>query len=554
MIHALLIQWKPDTSFEWRTRVASAVPILEEALYKQAKSNEDYRNPQSLEAQLLHILTHFEAGNGPFLLQGTCPLYSVRESSIDLALIKAYILHKNGISHRKLRRRENNELPLEKVSERAKTSAIRRFISESSASLEACSNKIEENLDRMESSVASLENERGSNSGNRFPIVFPNARKENSIRLRHEIGKVRFGTCKKENVVENSVSRDNVSHGTSCLREQTRKTLGVILQFSTPNEVAAKVSPCIHAVEASLAIRRDASGTRAETRKAASENAIVEAPNRVCVAKSETLNANGSSLVIVDEQGDTSAVTGVEIECVETNELSTNQEQGPHSDLSPSTSPSVSSGSSFASSSTTPFATPLSMLTCPTSLAPASSMVQSGTRCPSASNAALHPRHEAGDDRTSQTAANAQLQPLSRGWSTKQFELQKSTTQTQPEHFGADASTSSVSSRLVMNGTSSTSGGVKSTLRCFLANRDEYSCEYKSSASSFTEESYPWETWEETTEQLDGMCCVCMTGLKGAAFVPCGHTFCRRCSREVWRSRGTCPLCNRYIREILDIY
>ncbi|EOA21568.1 hypothetical protein CARUB_v10001978mg [Capsella rubella] len=52
----------------------------------------------------------------------------------------------------------------------------------------------------------------------------------------------------------------------------------------------------------------------------------------------------------------------------------------------------------------------------------------------------------------------------------------------------------------------------------------------------------------------DSVCCVCMGRKKGAAFIPCGHTFCRVCSREMWLNRGSCPLCNRPIIEILDIY
>ncbi|RAL47936.1 hypothetical protein DM860_015723 [Cuscuta australis] len=49
-------------------------------------------------------------------------------------------------------------------------------------------------------------------------------------------------------------------------------------------------------------------------------------------------------------------------------------------------------------------------------------------------------------------------------------------------------------------------------------------------------------------------CCVCMIRHKGAAFIPCGHTFCRRCSRELWVQRGSCPLCNNSISEVLDIF
>lgn len=66
---------------------------------------------------------------------------------------------------------------------------------------------------------------------------------------------------------------------------------------------------------------------------------------------------------------------------------------------------------------------------------------------------------------------------------------------------------------------------------------------------------------EETDDQdekggmgMDLVCCVCMGRKKGAAFIPCGHTFCRVCSRELWLNRGACPLCNRSITEILDIY
>ncbi|KAI7746809.1 hypothetical protein M8C21_007716 [Ambrosia artemisiifolia] len=66
---------------------------------------------------------------------------------------------------------------------------------------------------------------------------------------------------------------------------------------------------------------------------------------------------------------------------------------------------------------------------------------------------------------------------------------------------------------------------------------------------------------EETDDQdekegveRDMACCVCMGRKKGAAFIPCGHTFCRVCSRELWLNRGSCPLCNRSILEVLDIF
>ncbi|KAM0934933.1 putative transcription factor C2H2 family [Dioscorea sansibarensis] len=62
------------------------------------------------------------------------------------------------------------------------------------------------------------------------------------------------------------------------------------------------------------------------------------------------------------------------------------------------------------------------------------------------------------------------------------------------------------------------------------------------------------EVEKEKKERGGTQCCVCMVRDKGAAFIPCGHTFCRLCSRELWISRGNCPLCNGFILEILDIF
>jgi len=53
---------------------------------------------------------------------------------------------------------------------------------------------------------------------------------------------------------------------------------------------------------------------------------------------------------------------------------------------------------------------------------------------------------------------------------------------------------------------------------------------------------------------MEHTCCVCMVRHKASAFIPCGHTFCRMCSRELMVSRGNCPLCNNFILEILEIF
>ncbi|XP_057549257.1 uncharacterized protein LOC130827536 [Amaranthus tricolor] len=72
------------------------------------------------------------------------------------------------------------------------------------------------------------------------------------------------------------------------------------------------------------------------------------------------------------------------------------------------------------------------------------------------------------------------------------------------------------------------------------------------------EEEEVEEAKEEDNDEDAGKeefsCCVCMVRHKGAAFIPCGHTFCRLCSRELFVQRGNCPLCNNFILEILDIF
>ncbi|KAE8659311.1 hypothetical protein F3Y22_tig00116962pilonHSYRG00037 [Hibiscus syriacus] len=59
---------------------------------------------------------------------------------------------------------------------------------------------------------------------------------------------------------------------------------------------------------------------------------------------------------------------------------------------------------------------------------------------------------------------------------------------------------------------------------------------------------------ESSRGGMEYTCCVCMVRHKGSAFIPCAHTFCRLCSRELMVQRGNCPLCHGYILEILDIF
>jgi hypothetical protein len=49
-------------------------------------------------------------------------------------------------------------------------------------------------------------------------------------------------------------------------------------------------------------------------------------------------------------------------------------------------------------------------------------------------------------------------------------------------------------------------------------------------------------------------CCVCMVKIKGASFTPCGHTFCKLCSKELMAQKGHCPVCSSFVLEFLEIF
>ncbi|KAL0928482.1 hypothetical protein M5K25_000366 [Dendrobium thyrsiflorum] len=92
---------------------------------------------------------------------------------------------------------------------------------------------------------------------------------------------------------------------------------------------------------------------------------------------------------------------------------------------------------------------------------------------------------------------------------------------------------------------------VKLSLMALMA--DDYELEEEEEEQEQEQEGKEGNSLENDGE-FASMCCVCKVRNKGAAFIPCGHTFCRLCSRELWVSRGNCPLCNGFILDILDIF
>lgn len=67
------------------------------------------------------------------------------------------------------------------------------------------------------------------------------------------------------------------------------------------------------------------------------------------------------------------------------------------------------------------------------------------------------------------------------------------------------------------------------------------------------------ENYEEEGDGHEGgegelSCCVCMVKIKGASFTPCGHTFCKLCSKELMAQKGHCPVCSSFVLEFLEIF
>ncbi|KAK1414390.1 hypothetical protein QVD17_30134 [Tagetes erecta] len=70
----------------------------------------------------------------------------------------------------------------------------------------------------------------------------------------------------------------------------------------------------------------------------------------------------------------------------------------------------------------------------------------------------------------------------------------------------------------------------------------------------FEAEERDVEAAEDGEGAIDVLCCLCEDGYKGAALIPCGHTYCRVCCGAMWSKKEMCPLCNCLIMEILEIF
>ncbi|KAI4319315.1 hypothetical protein MLD38_032928 [Melastoma candidum] len=62
------------------------------------------------------------------------------------------------------------------------------------------------------------------------------------------------------------------------------------------------------------------------------------------------------------------------------------------------------------------------------------------------------------------------------------------------------------------------------------------------------------EEEEEEEAEEERSCTVCQVKHKGARSGPCGHSFCRLCSKELRAGNGNCPACNDFNLEIVEVF
>ncbi|MCO5575802.1 hypothetical protein L7F22_029607 [Adiantum nelumboides] len=558
-IHALLVEWKADSSFEWKAKVASAVPVLEEALYKGAKSKEEYSNPQLLESQLIHVLCHFEAA----------PL-------ARMSLFQDYMLG-HGISTTE----SICELAPEQPCERARLSRPESSSTVSSTNSDKVLSNIE---DEMHPGLVDCKEMNHQNHGahasdgfvKKVANILAKKKRENSVCLLQELRRANSGSEGAEDIAEdcqgnvyNCVSDTLWSDQASSCSRHERTTLGGILQLNMFKESTIRGVVMVDKEAFSRARSRSNQGAGSMEGHPPPSNIYTETSSgmfnkfpadfieRHSNMDSGMSEGSSSSLISYDEGSNVSDTGRAALECGAIDDPLSNKKIGarygqrslnlPFSSSSSSCMP-IAFSSPTSSSSLTPL---LSTSALPShlfsqSLAGVSPILPSLSL--SAPNASASSPLQQQQARYQSQCQPQQIVSLSTALEVESVELrhsqphiagepndynaqselsqafltaegpaiqaelqQQAATETVSEqHAEASRATFLLNSSPLANNevlSSRVKGrGLKLPLRRFLAEREEY----KGSVSGYVDGGCPWETWDEATEQLDGMCCVCM--------------------------------------------
>ncbi|KAL2652488.1 hypothetical protein R1flu_020616 [Riccia fluitans] len=567
-IYSLLVLWKPDMSFEWRARVASAVHIFERALYQEAKTKEEYLNPLMLDLQLRQILRHFEAGTGSALLSKTTS--GGRSSS---ALTKS-VSFNSGIIE--ARRRpialgdlmKMHDAGLEETRVRPRPGTIHETIHEDEVA--SRENLVADPSEPLEQRREGLDNTQRSSlqreeaDGALWEAILCGNWKDMQESLNKHSGHASKRIVKRVMVLMTKRKQEEVKKVELELRNamnesSSEKLAGVL--WEARSEFREELKPLIN--DAATVLERLMRERRLDTSGEPSSSAPL--PGRVVESRrvpenrdSESTARSGTSPPLERRQNPRLG-RSVTFSFHETGQ--SRAASGTSNGLRPeSTSRVDQSRASDPDRSTLSSALP-----------ERNPDLRYGQSLTSAMRIQRRERRllgslleEAREDQRwspSRTAVPA-VQDSSSASSRDLYVGDRNGANTVAQNDSSDINQSSEpSTALVESSSLSSSDGPRMSLisllhqdgdpeATILLNRRRLSLGMRTDSSKLVEEL----SEEMVDGGMDPICCVCMVGKKGAAFIPCGHTFCRKCTRELRKGRGTCPLCNRKIQDVLKIY
>ncbi|KAG6541238.1 hypothetical protein Mapa_017399 [Marchantia paleacea] len=570
-IYSLLVLWKPDTSFEWRARVASAVHIFERALYQEAKSKEEYLNPLMLDLQLRQILRHFEAGTGSSLLWKIGSRSSValtKSVSFNSGLIEA---RRRPIALGDLMKM--HDASLEDTNVRPRPGTVQTIHEDEVSSREAPHMDPTELLEQLREEADTTQRmnlRREEADGALWEAILCGNWKDMQDSLNKYCDHASKRIVKRVMVLMSKRKQEEAKKVEvellNAMNERSAEKLAVVLWRARSEFGEELKNLCTDAAAVLerliLEIRSDGSG------EASSLDAL---PGRALESRRVVENVDSGSIA----QPDTSPPLerrqnprlgrSVTFSFHETSQSRT--VEGASSGIRVEPAHRIDQGravdpdrSRFSSS-----------------LPERSPDVLYVQRLAHARNLQRRERRHLGslleeareDPAWSPPGRSAisDVQGSSSASSRNQYVGDRVGANSSVQNDMPDQSAEPSTASVVESSSLPSSDGPRISLISLLhqegdpesmfPNRRRLSLGLRTETSGVRADSSRFA--EELSEEMidggmDPICCVCMVGKKGAAFIPCGHTFCRNCTRELRKGRGTCPLCNRKIQDVLIIY
>ncbi|KAL3684314.1 hypothetical protein R1sor_002336 [Riccia sorocarpa] len=560
-IYSLLVLWKPDMSFEWRARVASAVHIFERALYQEAKTKEEYLNPLMLDLQLRQILRHFEAGTGSALLSktstaGRTGVFLTKSISFNSGLIEArrrpialgdlMKMHDAGLEETSVRprpgtiqtihedeagsRENSGEDPSEPLEQQRLEGRERINLHREEADGALWEAILCGNWKDMQESLNKYSNHASKRIVKRVMVLMTKKKQEEIKKLELEL--------------RNAISESNAENLAGALwqaRSDFREELKPVI-----NKAASVLDRLLR--ERRLDSSGEPSSSSPLPGRVVESRRVTETPDTESLSRSGSpplerrqIPRLGRSVTFSFRESAqyraSNSLRPEPTQRVDQNRAS-DVDRSTLSSALPERSPDLRYGQSVTNAMSIQRRERRLLGSLLEEAREDQRWSPSRTAAPSMQDTSfVSPRDLYVGDRNVANAIISQSDSLD----------MDQTSETSAASVEPSSLPSSEGPRMSLISLLHQEGEPEHT---YLVNRRRLSLGMRTESSKSAEEL--------SEEMLDGgmdpICCVCMVGRKGAAFIPCGHTFCRKCTWELRKGRGTCPLCNRKIQDILKIY